>query len=145
MQNLIPQVSKQCIFIPEEISIDAYLTNPKMEQDHLFHYDGKKPTFRRIALGNVFKVNKDNLDATRMRNRIIIPTDKETFPLLKLFTTVTVFENEILHENDSSITLPIKFHDFRKEDADEMEFKYIQGVKPKIESRIIKQDKTVII
>jgi predicted RNA methylase len=136
MQNLIPQLQPEAIFIPEEISLDAALTNPKMEQDRLLYYENEAPPFRRIALGNVFAVNKQNLDADRMQKTIEIPDEKE-FPVLKLFTTVKVFGDEQLSENDSSITLPVNFYDLRKQPAQHIAFWYVQGEKPHIESRVV--------
>ena len=136
MQNLIPQLSPETIFIPEEISIDASLTNSKMEQDRTLYLSDETPSIGRITLGNVFKVNKNRLDVGQMRNIINIPAEAKGFPVLKLFTTVKVFENEVLCENDSSITLPIKYCDLRETKAVQIEFWYEQGAKPVIESRV---------
>lgn len=136
MQNLIPQLQSDTIFIPEEISIDAALTNPKMEQDRLLYFEGEKPPFRRIELGNIFIVNRCNLETKKMQRSIIIPEKTEEFPVLKVFTTVKVFDNEFLSENDSSITLPKQFYDFRREKGREVNFKYEQGEKPHIESSL---------
>lgn len=136
MQNIIPQLQPEAIFIPEEIRIDAVLTNPKMEQDRLLYYENEPPPFRRIALGNVFTVNKQNLDTDRMRKTVEI-SDENDFPVLKLFTTVKVFGNELLSENDSSITRPVNFYDLRKQPAQHIAFWYVQGEKPHIESRVI--------
>lgn len=136
MQNLIPQLQPDAIFIPEEISIDAALTNPKMEQDRLLYFEGEKSPFRRIELGNIFIVNRCNLETKRMQRSIIIPDKTEEFPVLKVFTTVNVFGNEFLSENDSSITLPKQFYDFRRDKGREVSFKYEQGEKPHIESSL---------
>ncbi len=136
MQNIIPQLQPEAIFIPEEIRIDAALTNPKMEQDRLLYYEDEPPAFRRIELGNVFTVNKQNLDIDRMQRTIEIPDEKD-FPVLKLFTTVKVFGDELLSENDSSITLPVNFFDLRKQPALHIDFWYVQGEKPHVESRVV--------
>lgn len=136
MQNIIPQLSPATIFIPEEIFIDAYLTNSKIEDARLLYYPDETPPLRRIFLGKVFAINKDNLDINRMRNSFTIPADVHDFPVLKLYTTVKVFENEILGENDSSINLPMIFYDFRKQNARKVEFWYTQGEKPDIECKI---------
>jgi predicted RNA methylase len=135
MQNLIPQLSSGAIFIPEEISIDVSLTNPRMEQERLLYFTGEKPPFSRISLGNVFKVHKNSLDVNQMRKLIGIPEGVEEYPVLRLFTTVRVFENEILSENDSSITLPKTYCDLRTQHIKEIEFWYKQGAKPEIECR----------
>jgi len=136
MQNLIPQLEDNCIFIPEEISIDANLINPKMEMDRLMYYETEEPPFERISLGNIFTVNKNKLDCSLYNKTLSINDFTANFPILKLFTTVKVYENEILSDNDSSITLPKQYYDFRKEQAKEVQFWYVQGEKPRIESRI---------
>lgn len=136
MQHLIPQLTNDCIFIPEEISIDASLTNPKMDMDRLLYSEAEQPPFKRISLGNIFKLNKQELNCSLYKKKFTIPESKATFPILKLFTTVKVYDNEILTDNDSSITLPKQYYDFRKEQAKEVEFWYVQGEKPRIESSI---------
>ena len=141
MQNLIPQLHETSVFIPQEITVDANLTNNKMEQDRIFSQEST-PSFHRISLGNVFKVNKDHLDTTLMKKQFVIPADVSEFPVFKLFTTVTVFGNQVLGENESSITMPIKYLDFRNEHGNKVECTYVQGVKPRIECKII--DNTIV-
>lgn len=136
MQNMIPQLSSDSIFIPENISIEAALTNSKMEQDRLSYYEGEQPPFQRIELGTLFRVNRHHLDAGQMHKTVEIPDAAVDFPILKLFTTVTVFADEMLSENDSSITLPVKYYDLRQQPVHRVEFWYVQGEKPHIESRI---------
>lgn len=136
MRNLIPQMEDTCTFIPEEISIDASLVNPKMEMDRLLYYENETPFFERKLLGNIFCINKRKLKNILTHKKLTIPENIGDFPVLKLFTTVRVFDKEVLTENDSSITLPKQFYDFRKQPAGEVEFWYIQGEKPRIESRI---------
>ncbi len=137
MQNLVPQLSEACLFIPEEISIDAFLTNPKLETDRLF-YSGTEPLpFQRRLIENVFKISK--LSIILSRKSLLVPACITAFPILKLFTTVKVFGNEILTCNDSSITMPKQYFDFRKQNACEVEFWYVQGEKPRIESRVVQQ------
>jgi len=138
MQNLIPQLTDDCIFIPEEISIDASLTNPKMEMDRLMYYETKQPPFERVSLGNIFKLNKRTIHKALERKRLSIPDKIANFPMLKLFTTVTVFKDEVLTDNDSSITLPKQYYNFREQPAQEVEFWYVQGEKPRIESCVVK-------
>jgi len=137
MQNLIPQLTDNCIFIPEEISIDASLTNPKMELDRLMYFEGEQPPFERVSLGNIFKLNKQTIHKTLERKSLLITDETTNFPVLKLFTTVTVFEDEVLIDNDSSITLPKQYHDFRTQEADQVEFWYEQGENPQIHSHIV--------
>lgn len=137
MQNLIPQLTGSCIFIPEEITIDACLTNPKMEMDRLMYTETEQPAFERYLLGNVFTLSKQNLNGVLSCKTFLIPWITASFPVLKLFTSVRVFAGELLAENDSSITLPKQYYDFRTQEADRVEFWYEQGEKPHIRSRIV--------
>jgi len=137
MQNLIPQLNEACIFIPEEITIDACLTNPKMEMDRLMYYETERPAFERLSLGNILKLNKQTIHKTLECIRLSIPEETANFPILKLFTKVTVFGNEMLTENDSSITLPKQYYNLKERPVHEVEFRYEQGEKPRMESSII--------
>lgn len=137
MQNLIPQLTESCFFIPEEITIDACLTNPKMEMDKLMYYEKEPPAFERYLLGNVYTLSKQNLNGILSCKTFLIPWIKVSFPVLKLFTSVRVFAGELLTENDSSITLPKQYHDFRTQEADRVKFWYEQGEKPQIHSHIV--------
>ena len=137
MQNLVPQLTEACLFIPEEISIDAFLTNPKLETDRLFHSGTEPLPFERRLMENVFKVSK--LNTMLSRKKLSVPCCITSFPVLKLFTTIKVFGNEILTGNDSSITMPKQYFDFRKQCASEVVFWYVQGEKPRIESRVVQQ------
>ena len=138
MQNLIPQLTESCIFIPEEITVDACLTNPKIEMDRLIYTETDQPVFERHLLGNVFTVSKQNLDSILSCKTFSIPRIAVSFPVLKLFTSVRVFADELLTENDSSITLPKQYYDFRTNQAvEQVEFWYEQGEKPQIRSRVV--------
>lgn len=137
MQNLIPQLKKSCIFIPEEISIDATLTNPTMEMENLIHHEDEQPPLERYLLDNIFRIDKLSIHDILKHKIIRIPDDIADFPVLKLFTTVRVYKDEVLSENDSSITLPRQYYDLREQSVYKVEFWYAQGEKPRIESRII--------
>ncbi|MDR3705559.1 MAG: hypothetical protein P4L28_06605 [Paludibacteraceae bacterium] len=145
MQNLIPQLKSDAVFIPEEISIDAALCNPRMEMDRLFFRLGIQMPFQRISLGNIFKVNKQTLNTESMKKTIEIQENYTEFPELKLYTTIKVFDDEVLGENESSITMPIRFYNFKdKEAATQIKFWYTQGTNPMIESETVKIHEMVL-
>lgn len=143
MQNLVPQIHAGSIFIPEEISIDAWLTNPKTENDRLICFEGEKPPFDRISLGNVFKVNREKLDIKYLRNTLPLPDDTSSFPELKLFTSIRVFGDETLGENDCSLNIPLKYYDFRAHTGKAVEFWYEQGATPGINCRLEGNELTI--
>lgn len=136
MQNLISQMNSKSIFIPEEISVDAFLTSPALEREQLNNPPELQQGARKIFLGNVFKVNKLNYNPNLLGNEIDIPAMSDGFTELKLFTTVTVFEDEKLSNNDSSITLPKKFYEFREPYARKIKFWLNVDSMPKIDCKI---------
>ncbi len=146
MQNLISQMNSKSIFIPEEISVDAFLTSPALEREQLNSPPELQQGARKIFLGNVFKVNKFNYNPNLLGNEIDIPAMSDGFTELKLFTTVTVFEDEKLSNNDSSITLPKKFYEFREPYARKIKFWLNVDSMPKIDCKITEYvtDKVVL-
>ena len=141
MQNLIPQLSKDCIFIPEEISINASLITPWIQMESLSYYQNEQALLERYPLGNVFKLGKLTIQNLSEHKVVEIPDEIARFPLLKLFTTVKVYRDEVLIDNDSGITLPKQYYDFREKAAREVEFWYTGGENPQIESRIVENNK----
>ena len=137
MQNLIPQMRDDTIIIPEEISIDAYLTDPKQEMDKFFYSEKPKPPVERISLGNILRINKERLEVEEFNSEVTVPEDISTCVELKLFTTVRVFAEDILYENDSSITMPKKYYEFKKKYARRIKFWYDQTTVPKIDCKVV--------
>ena len=136
MQNLIPQMREDAVFIPEEISIDGYLTDPKQEMDKYLYSDQPKTPVDRIFLGNILKFNKECLKSNNFNGEVTIPDNISTCIDLKLFTTVKVFADELLSENDSSITMPKKYYEFKERYAHRIRFWYDQTTVPKIECNV---------
>lgn len=139
MQNLIPQMRNDAIFIPEAISLDAYMTDPRQEMEKFFYSETPKPPPERIPLGNIFTVSKESLATGNMSREVKIPEAISTCIELKLFTTVTVFGDEALKEHDSSITQPKKFYEFRERYAERVRFWYDKSNLPKIDCEVVEQ------
>lgn len=133
MKNLIPQVDEETIFIPEQITIDAYLKKPGNWQKIL---DGKEKAEVKF-LKEIFSVNKDKLDIEKYRAVVKIPAELGGFIDLMLHTTIIVYDDEILAVNDCSLNLPKKFYEFRERYAESIEFWYSLDSQPKIECKVI--------
>lgn len=103
MQNLIPQLNPQSIFIPEEIRITAHLINRDLEVAAKLD-PGTDPG--RIDLGEVYNIGRQNCchhpAITFQMPEMVVGNDE-----LSLFTAVTVFEDERLHHGECSLTVPL--------------------------------------
>ncbi|HCT31143.1 MAG TPA: hypothetical protein DIW31_10535 [Bacteroidales bacterium] len=133
MQNLIPQCKTETIFIPEQITIDAYLRKRGIwDGDQLLEEGGETN-----HVCELFTVNKTNLDSSNYRKVVTLPqTFNKPFDLL-LYTTIKVFGNEILGLNDCSLNMPLRYFELRDNYPKSIEFWYNQSNKPRIESKIL--------
>ncbi|NOU16149.1 MAG: hypothetical protein HOO91_01130 [Bacteroidales bacterium] len=132
-QNLIPQCKADTIFIPEQITIDAYLRKRGIwDGDQLLEEGGETN-----HLCELFAVNKTNLDSSNYRKVVTLPpTFNKPYDLL-LYTTIKVFGNEVLGLNDCSLNMPLRYFELRDNCPKLIEFWYNQSNKPKIESKIL--------
>lgn len=133
MQNLIPQMKENAIFIPQRITIDAYLKKPGKWNDIKALREEDESKF----LKEVFSVSQTNLDSNNYKATIKIPMDLNGFVELMLHTTIKVFEDEVLGLNNCSLNLPKKFYDFNKRYANKLEFWYSLSDKPQIECKVV--------
>ena len=123
--NLAPQLCRGGIFIPERVTIDAYLSDPHKE-----YMVGSRFPRDRIKLGNVFELTAEkaievitsgNLSAGAMD----LPKEIAEWQKLMLATTITVFDGIVIGEYESGLTHPLWFHDFSgAKGGDRIEFKY---------------------
>lgn len=133
MQNLIPQVNQEAIFIPEQIYIDCYLRNPGKWNEQKRCRTGIKTKF----LDKLFLIDKSNLNINECKKIVNIPGNLNGFIELMLHTTIVVFEDEILNVNDCSLNLPKKFYEFRELYAKSIEFSYSREPLPKIDCKVV--------
>lgn len=103
MQNLIPQLSSQAIFIPEAIRVNAKLINPDKELSAKLE-PGADPA--RIDLGEVYVISRQNRcyhpPVILQVPEMVIGNDE-----LSLFTEVKVFEDEQLGYSSCGVTVPM--------------------------------------
>jgi len=133
MQNLVPQCKADAIFIPEQITIDAYLKKRGIWEGEKLLEEGGETNH----LIELFTVNKANLDSSSYRKVLTLPqVFNKPYDLL-LYTTIKVFGNEVLGLNDCSLNLPLRYFEWRDNCPKSIEFWYNQGNKPKIESKVL--------
>ena len=133
MQNLIPQCSANTIFIPEQITIDVYLKKKGIWQGDQLLEEGGKTTF----LCELFSVSKAMLDVSTYRKVVDIPQSLVGPHDLLLYTTIKVFNDEILGLNDCSLNMPLRYYELRNSYPKSIDFWYSQTDKPKIESKFL--------
>jgi hypothetical protein len=140
MQNLIPQCNADTIFIPEQITIDAYLKKRGIWDGDRLMVEGGETNL----LCELFSVSKGNLNSNRYRKIVDIPATLTGPYDLLLYTTIQVFCNEVLGLNDCSLNMPLRYFEFRGNYPSSIEFWYTQSNKPKIESKILDYNNLII-
>jgi hypothetical protein len=131
MQNLIPQCNADTIFIPEQITIDAYLKKRGIWDGDRLLVEGGETNL----IGELFSVNKDNLDNKNYRKVVALPESLNGPYDLLLYTTIKVFDDEVLGVNDSSLNMPLKYFELRDNYPKAIEFWYNQTNSQRIESK----------
>lgn len=133
MQNLIPQCGADTIFIPEKITIDAYLKKRGIwDGDQLIEEGGKT-----THLCELFSVSIAQLDVGSYRKVVDIPQSLVGPYDLLLYTTIKVFNDEVLGLNDCSLNTPLKYYELRNGYPKAIDFWYSQTDRPKIESKVL--------
>lgn len=129
--NLSAQLYPGGIFIPERITVDAYLCDPREELI--------KQRAARVYLGRVLELTAEKaIEMARMGDNrrgyagAYLPTVTMGLPeevaeelKLMLSTTITVYEMISLGEYESGLTHPLWFYDFsRAQGGSRIEFQY---------------------
>jgi hypothetical protein len=135
MQHLIPCMPANGIFIPESITVEAWLTDPRHESRRMLAEEYHAGNEGRIFLGKVFRIDKKHLSPEGFACELILPEERGNSTCLKLLTTVKVYGQEKLGENESSITMPVTLCGQIPPETRAIEFGYRQGEKPGIEFR----------
>jgi predicted RNA methylase len=137
MQNLVAQLPPYAIFIPENITIDAVLTTRGKWNPETCISEGVE----RISLGCIMEANPMSPDCTP---RIVeLPIKVELGTRFGLYTTVRVFDEDILEEGDCSLTLPVMLFDSAPLAGETLMFEYIQGEAPHVSCVVLSTGKRI--
>lgn len=94
------------LFIPQEITVNAELISKEKRNSATYLFDD----VYRIELGEVMKVDNENLNSNKFKKVFPIAKNKSNCKTLILTTTITVFGNHRLENSDCSLTLPLKMN-----------------------------------
>jgi hypothetical protein len=126
--NLAPQLSGDGFFVPEKITIDAWLADLNQEISHTAParvngaVDGGPLQTERVYLGRIFELSAATIreglaggaahETPSVRPVIVeVPKDAREGLDAMLTTAVTVFDSILLGDYDSGITYPTILHD----------------------------------
>ncbi len=132
MQNLIPQMNNQAIFIPESITVSAVITSGG-------HWDAESMSRTGINVliqKKLFTSDKLHLDSTTYRSDFTIDEPVGNCRYLQLHTTINVFNDEWLEDSDCSLTLPVKVCILDENQTGTFSFWYEQGEIPGVRCQI---------
>jgi hypothetical protein len=142
--KLAPQLRRGGVFIPERVTVEACLHDPRTEfppappglNDSAPPPEPLKPQRVRIHLGRIIELAAESASALTVEGHppavaLDVPRKADESLGLMLLTTINVFESIVLGEYESGITHPVILHDFswagRKE---RIEFLYSLGSEP---------------
>lgn len=128
MQNLIRQLPPNAVFIPQQIVVDAALESRGRWNPETNILEG----IERMELGRVMTVDRMYLNPEQFRSSVEIPSNIGACTTLKLFTTIQVYADHVLGENDCLLNIPYKLCDATGMDGDTLDFWYEQGEVPHI-------------
>ena len=111
MRNLIPQMQKGAVFIPEEIQVDFYLSDNNKFMQKILYENKNKDIVDKKFIGNFICLNKENANSNSFSAIVEIPEDFGSYKDLNLFTFITVYGDELLKERECSLNNPKKFYD----------------------------------
>lgn len=115
------------VLIPEEISLQAWLSKhpPSLTQNS-----------ETLFLGEFFKLNQNTAkhlqegDNTPLSTQLQIPPEVYKFPHLKLTTDIRVYQEHVLTENQSQLTLPRYFNNANISPGTSLACNYRRGSEP---------------
>lgn len=134
-RNFAPQLLPDAIFLPEKIRVWAGLSNPKQNQarlfstDHAEKFDHELGTVMELTRRSAITNGTDDFPVVR----IPVPESlRYDYPLLSLYTDITIFGACTLKLSESILTLPVQVLHFEKASftGDFVDFQYRIGTEP---------------
>lgn len=121
--NILPQLRKDVILVPEEISLSISLVDSKKKMDFMTSTIPVKRDSYYKNLQNVFTLNKEAIATTDKKSKeLVFPkmvtelseADKSNYNSLVIATHITVFDDQKLDVDECSLTLMYKIDTMEK-------------------------------
>ncbi|OUR94322.1 hypothetical protein A9Q87_01355 [Flavobacteriales bacterium 34_180_T64] len=147
--NLIPQLRKDVILIPEQINLHIGLINSKLRQENALTPANKKPVSFYKNYPSVFNLSKESIlsrSSDLLENElqfpetktIFNPEDVQLYDEIAITTEITIFDNETLSMNDSGLSIPKLLGYFNKNQRIRgVVSKYISNNDPELSTKFI--------
>ncbi|MGO4877671.1 methyltransferase domain-containing protein [Pedobacter psychrotolerans] len=125
MNNLVPQLNPDAIFIPEHITVEAVLTRWEEEYKYFITPDYQP---KRIKAGLVYRADRK----FQLPKPVVIHAPaSETHNRLDLFTEINVFGGEMLKTYNCSLTMPLAVCKLENQNEDiAVTFEYVMSDNP---------------
>lgn len=136
--NLVRQMDKDGILIPQNISIEAGLLDPKRDMEKMMGVEGAERDYC-YHLNKIFELNKDMVVAKDKKAEFFEKVEVEIpdyiekrYKSLNLFTNIQVFEEEQLTYNQCSLNMREKviYIDWNNNTAKKVSFQYVIDENP---------------
>ena len=122
-RNLVRFLTPEGTFIPQQIRLDIYVTG--MKKDALIPDSDEKE-----FVGTAYNLDFRNVPGPNAETVLRIPDTN--LPYLKLFTNITLFDDEKLTVYQSGLTLPLTLDQVENKAGRLAKFRYIEGHRPKL-------------
>lgn len=134
-RHFAPQLPSDAIFLPEKIKVWAALSNPLNNHNRTFSSNADQ--IFDYELGTLLELTRNlsavNVDEAFPIVSFAVPENlRFNYPLLSLYTEITIFGAHKLNTGESPLTLPVQVFDFRKEnlEGEVVGFQYQIGENP---------------
>lgn len=96
-RNMVKYLGLNGTFIPQMISVDAYLCGYEKES-----HPAEAP---KVIVGNVYSLDFNKVPEVGYRSKLTIP--ETSFTDLLLYTSIQVYQSEVIQHRESGLTVPI--------------------------------------
>lgn len=128
-QNLAPQLSGDCLFIPQEVEVCLMGETTGTWNSEKICYENKQQQH----YGSVLTINNKSVLDDFKRKKISVKNSLPEKQDLKFNTTINVMDGILLREGDCSLNIPLKIMELERNENRDIQFSYKQDYPAEIE------------